>query len=120
MCRADAFRCMTVVLPVLVTIMLASCKKQPVEQNFPRTFSPEQNEHSPSVFLVMYDKEVGKEPLLAAVKKYKAEVVYDYNIINGMAIKKPDDKTLEETMEYFKSVKGVLSVEYDHIYHLTD
>ena len=37
-----------------------------------------------------------------------------------MAIKKPDSKTLEETMQYFKKVKGVVSVEYDHVYHLTD
>lgn len=68
----------------------------------------------------MYDQETGKEPLLKAVKEYKAEVIYDYSIIPGMAIKKPDDKTLEETMLYFKKVKGVVSVEYDHVYHLTD
>ena len=37
-----------------------------------------------------------------------------------MALKKPDDKTLEETMQYFKTVKGVVTVEYDHIIRLTD
>ena len=47
-------------------------------------------------------------------------IIYDYNIINGMALRKPDDKTLEETMQYFKKVKGVTHVEYDHVYHLTD
>ena len=31
-----------------------------------------------------------------------------------------NDKTLEETMQYFKNVKGVTSVEYDHVYRLTD
>ena len=77
-------------------------------------------EHSPNVFLVMYDTEIGKEPLLEAIKDYKVEIIYDYNIISGMALKKPEDKTLEETMQYFKTVKGVASVEYDHVYHLTD
>jgi len=77
-------------------------------------------EHSPNVFLVMYDAEIGKEPLLEAIKEYKCEIVYDYNIINGMALKKPEDKTLEETMQYFKTVKGVTNVEYDHIIRLTD
>ena len=77
-------------------------------------------EHSPNVFLLMYDAEVGKEPLLKAIEEYKVEIIYDYNIINGMALKKPDDKTLEETMQYFKSVKGVTNVEYDHIIRLTD
>ena len=77
-------------------------------------------EHSPNVFLVMYDAEIGKEPLLKAIKDYKVEIIYDYNIINGMALKKPDNKSLEETMQYFKMVKGVTHVEYDHVYRLTD
>lgn len=77
-------------------------------------------EHSPNVFLVMYDAEIGKESLLKAIKEYKCEVKYDYGIINGMALKKPNDKSLEETMQYFKKVKGVINVEYDHVYHLTD
>ena len=41
-------------------------------------------------------------------------------LFNGMALKKPEDKTLEETMQYFKKVKGVTNVEYDHIIRLTD
>lgn len=77
-------------------------------------------EHSPNVFLIMYDAEVGKEPLLKAIKEYKCEIVYDYGIITGMALKKPEDKTLEETMHYFKKVKGVTNVEYDHVIRLTD
>ena len=68
----------------------------------------------------MYDAEVGKQPLLDAIKKVKAEVVYDYNIITGMALRKPADRTLEATMDYFRKVKGVVSVEYDHVYRLTD
>ena len=77
-------------------------------------------EHSPSVLIVMYDAEIGKEPLLKAIKEYKVEIIYDYNIINGMALKKPEGKSLEETMRYFKTVKGVTNVEYDHIIRLTD
>lgn len=77
-------------------------------------------EHSPNVFLIMYDAEVGKESLLKAIKDYQCEIVYDYGIINGMALKKPEDKTLEETMQYFKTVKGVTNVEYDNVIRLTD
>ena len=77
-------------------------------------------DHSPNVFLIMYDSEVGKEPLLKAIGEYGCTIVYDYSIITGMALKKPENKTLEETMEYFGKVKGVTSVEYDHIYRLDD
>ena len=102
-------------------VLLVSCKtKQTVELPVPVRSHQAEQEHSPNVFLVMYDAEVGKAPLLDAVKAYKCEVIYDYNIINGMALKKPESKSLEETMQYFKSVKGVTHVEYDHIIRLTD
>ena len=105
----------------IVIVLLTSCKtKQAVELSAPIHSHQVEQEHSPNVFLVMYDEKVGKAPLQKAVKAYKCEVIYDYNIINGMALKKPDDKTLEETMQYFKGVKGVLTVEYDHVIRLSD
>ena len=108
-------------LILLALIALTSCKtKQAVEVSAPMKSHKYEPEHSPNVFLVMYDMEIGKEPLQKAIEEYKCEVIYDYNIINGMALKKPKDKTLEETMQFFKNVKGVTNVEYDHIIRLTD
>jgi len=105
----------------IVIILLTSCKtKQTVELSAPIQGHQYEQEHSPNVFLVMYDEKVGKESLQKAVKAYKCEVIYDYNLINGMALKKPEGKTLEETMQYFRGVKGVLTVEYDRINHLVE
>ena len=105
----------------IAIVFLTSCRsKQTVELSASIESHKYEPEHSPNVFLVMYDEKVGKAPLQKAVKAYKCEVIYDYNIINGMALKKPDEKTLEETMQYFKGVKGVLTVEYDHVIRLTD
>ena len=77
-------------------------------------------EHSPEVFLVSYDAETGKGPLLRAIEEYGIEVIYDYKIISGMALKKPAGKSLEETMEYIRKVEGVVAVEYDHIIKIDD
>lgn len=105
----------------IVIFLSTSCKsKQAVELSASIQEHQTEQEHSPNVFLVMYDAEVGKEPLLMAIKAYKCEVIYAYNIINGMALKKPEGRTLEETMRYFKKVKGVLTVEYDRINHLVE
>ena len=105
----------------IVIVLLTSCKtKQAVELSAPIHSHQVEQEHSSNVFLVMYDEKVGKEHLQKAIKEYKCEIVYDYGMINGMALKKPEDKTLEETMQYFRGVKGVLTVEYDHIIRLTD
>ena len=104
-----------------MTGLLTSCEaKQAIELSVPVQGSEFVPEHSPDVFLVMYDEEVGKGPLLEAIEAYKCEIKYDYGIINGMALRKPEDKTLEETMQYFRGVKGVTTVEYDHIIRLTD
>ena len=110
-----------ILMTLIMLIISTSCRtKQTIELPTPIIEHKFEPEHSPNVFLVMYDAEVGKEPLLKAIKDYKCEIVYDYNFINGMALKKPEDKTLEETMQHFKLVKGVTTVEYDHIIRLTD
>ncbi|MCR5407540.1 MAG: hypothetical protein K6E61_00315 [Bacteroidales bacterium] len=75
---------------------------------------------SPNTLIIMYDPEVGKEPLLAAVKEYGADLMYDYSIIPGIAIKIPDGKDIHDAIAFFKKVKGVTSVERDHIYHPID
>lgn len=102
----------------IVALLFTSCKAE--QQVAIATPSRKVQEHSPSAFIVTYDKEVGKEPLTKAIEAYGAEIIYDYNIITGMALKKPEKRTLEETMEYFRAVEGVVSVEYDYIYRLTD
>ena len=105
----------------IALVLLTSCRtKQTVELSAPIQGHKYEPEHSPNVFIVMYDEKIGKEPLQKAIKEYKCEIVYDYNIIHGMALKKPENKTLEETMQYFRGVKGVTTVEYDHITRLTD
>ena len=110
-----------ILLAQIALIGLTSCKtKQTIELSAPIESHKYEPEHSPNVFLVMYDKEIGKEPLLKAIKEYGVEIIYDYGMISGMALKKPENKTLEETMKHFKQVKGVTNVEYDHIIRLTD
>lgn len=75
---------------------------------------------SPNTLIIMYDTEVGKEPLLVAIKEYQAEIIYDYSIIPGMAIRIPDDANIHVAIAFFKKVEGVFSVERDQIIRLTD
>ena len=75
---------------------------------------------SPTNLIIMYDAEIGKVTLLQAVKDYGAELLYDYRIISGIAIKIPEGKHILEAIAYFSKVKGVTAVERDHIYHLID
>ena len=71
---------------------------------------------SPTNLIIMYDPEIGKGPLLEAVKSYGAEILYEYSIISGIAIKVPGN--ILHAIPFFADVKGVTAVERDHIYHL--
>ncbi len=77
-------------------------------------------EYSPTTLIISYDAQMGKQPLLDAIEASGAQVIYDYKMISGMAIKKPDNMTLDEAIAYFKKVKGVTHVERDRIIRLTD
>jgi len=74
--------------------------------------------YSPSTLIIFYDPEVGAEPLRKAINDYKAEVIYEYNNFNGFAISIPKGTNIEDAITYFNSVKGVLAVNRDAIYHL--
>lgn len=76
--------------------------------------------YSPNTLIIMYDTEIGKGPLLKAIQEYQAEIIYDYSIIPGMAIRIPDGANIHVAMAYFKKVEGVVSVERDQIIRLTD
>lgn len=75
---------------------------------------------SPDRLIIMYDQQTGKEPLLKAVEEYRAEILYDYSIIPGIAIRIPEGTDIRKAMAWFKNVEGVVSVERDRIIRLTD
>lgn len=79
--------------------------------------SDDAGEYNPWVLIISYDPQIGKTYLLQAVKDYGAEVVYDYNFINAVAIRLPDKNKNAEADAYFRTVKGVTNVSKDHIYH---
>ena len=77
-------------------------------------------EYSPNTLIIMCDESVGKDPLRKAIKEYGAEIIYDYSIIYGMAIKMPDGVKIEDAIEYFRKVRGVVAVNRDRIQHLVE
>ena len=70
---------------------------------------------SPNTLIIFYDVAIGKEPLLAAVEEYNASILYQYNNFNSIAIKIPEGAEIEDAIEFFSGVEGVLQVNRDHI-----
>ena len=82
------------------------------------TKTPKTPQYSPSTLIIFYDAEIGKEPLLEAIKKYEAQVIYDLKMMNSITIKIPEGSKIEDAIQYFNNIKGVLQVNRDSIMQL--
>lgn len=71
---------------------------------------------SPSTLIIYYSK--SNKRILRLAKKIGAKVLYAYKNFNAVAIKKPDNMSLDETKAKFEELSDVLQVNYDHVYHL--
>ncbi|GGE98114.1 hypothetical protein SAMN05443634_105118 [Chishuiella changwenlii] len=65
--------------------------------------------------LIIYFEPSAKESVFKEIKKYGAEIKYNYESLNGAAITIPKNKTLEESEKYLKNIKGILEVNRDQI-----
>lgn len=110
-------------LTVAFVLALSACSSQKrVAAEKTKTLrSPEiiaGQEYSPSTLIVFYDATIGKQSLLRAAKKMKCDVIYDYNIVNAVALRIAEGENINEVAEKLKKVKGVVSVQRDRIMHL--
>ena len=112
------YRLLLILAALCLLVSCGATKKAAPLDAVPALENPQ--EVSPNTLIIMYDTEIGKEPLQRAITQYGAEIIYDYSIIPGMAIRIPEGKDIKYAIVFFKEVKGVTSVERDHIYHLTD
>ena len=83
--------------------------------DFPRQ---KEQKYSPNVLIIFYDATIGKEPLLKAIDDYHATVIYDLKIMKSISIKIPENTKIEDAIEYFQKVEGVLTVNRDAIHQL--
>ena len=62
--------------------------------------------------IISYQNQKTLAHLKKEVQKYGAEMLYEYKIIKGIAIK------VRQAKAYFSNLKGVTNVEYDQINHI--
>ena len=75
-------------------------------------------EFSPKTLIIFYDGTIGKEPLKKAIEDYHANIVYDLKNMNSITITIPDGTKIEDAIEYFNKVEGILQVNRDQIMQL--
>ena len=66
--------------------------------------------YSPNVLIIFYDL---KEPLLKAINDYNASIIYDLKMMKSITIKIPENKKIEDAIEFFQKVEGVNLVNRD-------
>ncbi len=64
-------------------------------------------------YIIWYDAEIGKEPLLQAIKEKQGTILYDYKSFNAVATKIPIYKQPNDIPSFFQNISGVLSIQED-------
>ena len=78
--------------------------------------------YNPGVLIINYTRtDTVRAALLAQVNQLNATVIYDYNILDAIAVRLPEPHTLSATnraIQALKSIPGILNVDRDHIARL--
>lgn len=72
----------------------------------------------PHNLIVFFNEAKDRTLLLAAARDYGAEVLYDYQNLNAVALKIPPHKSLDEAERHFASIAGVVGVNRDQSHRL--
>lgn len=65
--------------------------------------------------LVIFYNEAFKGAVLSAIQQRQAEIIYDYNLMNGLAIRLNSKDNLEKALQELRQVNGVLGVNKNQI-----
>lgn len=65
--------------------------------------------------IIMLSEEASLKAIAEEATSYGAEVLYKYDALNGLAVKIPDDKSINEAITHFKKLPGVVTVSKDQI-----
>lgn len=88
---------------------------QPVQTTQP-TLPPAQGQQTYSNnTLVIFYKDAFKASVLSAVEARQAEVIYDYNLMNGIAIRLTSADNVNQAVTDLSKVNGVIAVNRDNI-----
>jgi len=96
----------------------ATSRKQSARPETPVVRTPDDGLYAPYTLIIYYEEPGGHASLTKAVRKYKAEIIYDYKNFNAMAIRIPTGTDIHAAIDYFQKTDGVLSVSRDRIMHL--
>lgn len=99
---------------VSIPLLLAACQSTVMPIPKPTPSSTLEQTVSQTL-IIMYNPSIGKQALLKAVADHQATIVYDYKILNGMAIRLPAGTDMNQAIKDFRQVQGVVSVEKDTI-----
>ena len=72
----------------------------------------------PHNLIVFFNEAKDRTLLLAAARDYGAEVLYNYQSLNAVALKIPPHKSLDEAEHHFAALAGVIGANRDQSHRL--
>lgn len=106
-----------ILIPLLLVISLLTiqCRvSKKIDSLTEEKKESQENNYSKNTLIIYYEQSA-KESVFKEIKKFGAEIKYNYESLHGAAIVIPKNKTLEESEKYLKNIKGILEVNRDEI-----
>lgn len=100
-----------------LSFCLAACQSPAAPTSSPAQQPAHAAQENTNVLIIFFEQGKG-DAVVAAVKQYGAEVVYRYQMINGIAIRVPAGKNVDAAIAHFERVRGVLQVQRDQVMQL--
>lgn len=107
-----------ILITLMTTLSTETSGEEIIKCDTTITCKQSREQFNPKTLIIFFNGRSSRTRLLKAVRRYKAKVIYQYRMMNGIAISIPDGKNLDASINYFEHVKGVISVQKDHICHL--
>ena len=103
----------SIITAVIVQVLLTGCSSGRSPDNVITDLGDKTSRQNADVLIIYYEHDTGNAPLLEAIKKHKAEIIYEYSIVNAVAIRLHHTHKSEKAVEAFAKVRGVISVQRD-------
>lgn len=99
----------------IIAALLTACSTSRIPDNVITDLGDKTYREHTNVLIIYYDHELGKAPLLEAIAKHKAEILYEYKSFDAIAIRLHHGAHPEKSVATFAKVKGVTSVQRDKV-----
>lgn len=74
-----------------------------------------ENKHQDNRIIIYHEAEINLSGLRNVISQYGGKIIYEYKNFNALAVEIPQNKSIDQSIEFFSKQKEVLNVSADGV-----